>query len=330
MRARLSSLRRSLFALMALALSPLAGAVLLCTPTVSDINLGLISPDSSATYSASGSVRIDCSGGAANSTVHTCLPLGATDIIGSSRELVGTNGKIPYNLFIDAEHTQIWGGLNTLIRYMPPVYSLGLDQQGGASLTVPMYAFAPKPPAATPSGSYVDLQRVNDVMLKFAASLGGTTPDCETLHSPNPQYTQFAVAANVDPQCRASATDLDFGVADDLNYGNTPLYTTSNIVVTCVSGVDYKIHIDGGTGLYASMNYRLMTHRTGGPDTVNYQIYTDPAHTQIWGNGNAGTSERSGVGNGNPTSFTVYGKVDGQSTPQAGGYIDTLIVLVVY
>lgn len=75
------------------------------------------------------------------------------------------------------------------------------------------------------------------------------------------------------------------------------------------------------------MSGRLLT-RSGGTQTVGYNLYTSSAYTTAWGDGTGGSSTVAGTGLAQST--TVFGRVPAQTTPQAGTYTDTIIVTVTY
>jgi spore coat protein U-like protein len=78
------------------------------------------------------------------------------------------------------------------------------------------------------------------------------------------------------------------------------------------------------------MNNRLMT-RSGGSETLRYNLYTTPSHTSIWGDGSTGTLFVSGTGNGSEQRYSVHGRMPAQSpTPNPGGYSDTITVTMTY
>jgi len=82
----------------------------------------------------------------------------------------------------------------------------------------------------------------------------------------------------------------------------------------------------------------VMTDRrmNSASDTLRYNLYTDPAHTQIWGDGTGGTSFQSaeirvGPGVGNATrseTFTIYGRIPPRQSVDTGTYSDTIVVTV--
>ena len=69
---------------------------------------------------------------------------------------------------------------------------------------------------------------------------------------------------------------------------------TSTITATCASGADYTIALNAGVqgGTVA------LRRMAAGGGTLNYNMYSDPGRTTIWGDGTAGTSPLPGSGSG--------------------------------
>jgi spore coat protein U-like protein len=91
--------------------------------------------------------------------------------------------------------------------------------------------------------------------------------------------------------CTASNTTINFGTFDVLS-GST-LAGSGSMRVTCVSvaapttTVTYNVSLSTGSS-------RQMAPPSG-TDRVTYEIYLDPGHTQIWGDGTSGTFTISGT-----------------------------------
>jgi spore coat protein U-like protein len=124
--------------------------------------------------------------------------------------------------------------------------------------------------------------------------------------------------------CSASTTSVSFGVYNPLS--GSPLDSTGNVRVTCggVAGllVPYQIALGKGAS---------------GANRLNYDLYTDPAHASIWGDGiNEGTQTVSGfitiiLLGPTPQDHTIYGRIPGgQTTVSPGSYSDAVVVTVTY
>jgi len=93
--------------------------------------------------------------------------------------------------------------------------------------------------------------------------------------------------------------------------------------------VTYVVTVSTGlSGTYAA------GAMASGANTLTYNLYTDAARTQIWGNGAAGTSVWNGnmnVSNGQPVRTATaidYGRIPSGQDAAAGAYSDTITVTV--
>jgi spore coat protein U-like protein len=156
------------------------------------------------------------------------------------------------------------------------------------------------------------------VLLAFAGSADAAT-----------KTDTFKVNANVQANCIVSATNLNFG-----NYrGIADLNGTSDVVVRCTNGSDYTLTLSEGSSL--DFATRLMSDTVSG-GTLQYNLYTDTGHTDIWGNGTDSstvTGTGAGMASGSAVTHTVYGLLPDNATNQAapaGSYSDTITVTVEY
>ena len=138
--------------------------------------------------------------------------------------------------------------------------------------------------------------------------------------------------------CTASVPLLSFGNYDV--FSASPLLSATTLTVTCsktpsdpngLVRVDYTITL--ATGL--SMTYAQ--RKLGGvSDQLGYNLYTDSARTQIWGNGTGGSIVVTGtlnLTNGNPVlsnQHTVFASVPALQDVSVGAYSDAILVAVTY
>lgn len=105
---------------------------------------------------------------------------------------------------------------------------------------------------------------------------------------------------------------------------------TGTIDFTCVPdlllgpAVAYTISISAGTGSAGSFSPRRL--RFGGFG-LDYNLYTDPARTTVWGDGTAGTATVGGLCAGS-CSALVYGRIFGGQSGAAGPYSDEVVVTI--
>jgi spore coat protein U-like protein len=134
----------------------------------------------------------------------------------------------------------------------------------------------------------------------------------------------MTVTATVIASCNVAAEDLALGNYDPV--APTPLAAATTIDVVCTNGTTYSIALDEGLGSGASIATRKMT---SGANTLNYSLYQDASHTDLWGE-TAGVNTLDDTGTGAIQTFDVYGLVPAAQTASAGAYSDTINVTVTY
>jgi spore coat protein U-like protein len=98
--------------------------------------------------------------------------------------------------------------------------------------------------------------------------------------------------------------------------------------------VNYRVLLSSGMNGTGASTRQL----AAGQGRLGYNVFADPARSQVWGNGVGGTviasgSVTIGPGNGNGTrSFThpVYGRIPQLQDAVPGTYNDTLLVTLTY
>lgn len=117
--------------------------------------------------------------------------------------------------------------------------------------------------------------------------------------------------------------------AGGLNFGSYDVFSTSHtdsagaIDVSCDVATPYTLTLSPGSGSY---NQRAMVN---GIHLLNYNLYSDAAHSLVWGDGSGGTV--TVVGNTDTSAqHTVYGRIPAQQNVHVGSYSDLIVVTVVY
>ncbi|MDF0544405.1 spore coat U domain-containing protein [Sphingobium sp. H39-3-25] len=130
--------------------------------------------------------------------------------------------------------------------------------------------------------------------------------------------------------CTVSATSVAFGNVNPVSPSNVD--ATGDIRVTCtlLLALAGSYTIDLSSGSSASYNPRTMKN---GASTLQYNLYTNAARSQVWGNGTGGsvavTNNFSALLAVDQTT-PVYGRIPaGQNVP-AGTYSDTIVVTVTF
>ena len=129
-------------------------------------------------------------------------------------------------------------------------------------------------------------------------------------------------AANAAMICVLSGTGVAFG-----QFSGSRLTSTGAIVVSCIGNgrADYELELSTGR----SGTYEPREMKKGLANTLSYNLYTDAAHSQIWGDGSRGTTTVSGRLHIDRQGFLtfsipVYGRVPKQQEPAPGNYSDTI------
>jgi spore coat protein U-like protein len=122
--------------------------------------------------------------------------------------------------------------------------------------------------------------------------------------------------------CTVSTSGISFGNYDVFSTLNDDITGTVN--VNCLSGTTYVISLSSGSGTYTS---RIMTN---GANILAYNLFLDPTHLTIWGDGSAGTGTLTGTGTGANTAATVYGRIPAGQNAAVGAYSDVITVTVTF
>lgn len=147
---------------------------------------------------------------------------------------------------------------------------------------------------------------------------------------------QFDVKLNITSVCSVDAAtgtqDIDFGShAAGTTVGVAQ--SSTDIAVTCSKNAPYIVNL---TPVSTGSDDGAGTMSGPGTDTINYQLYSDLAATNVWGSlGVLGTENNgvAGVGEGltaAPTTHTVYANLTSTTDIKLGDYSDTVNVAVTY
>lgn len=136
----------------------------------------------------------------------------------------------------------------------------------------------------------------------------------------------FQVTATINPACTIQATQLNFGA-----YAEAQVNGQSTITVTCTSTTTWEVALNEGSSAGATIGNRRMTGP--GRSSLNYELFTDAAHTIVWGDHPAlpGQNTVSGVGTGSGQAVTVFGLIPAdQRTPRPGAFLDTITATITF
>ncbi|MEI7037295.1 spore coat U domain-containing protein [Fulvimonas yonginensis] len=121
--------------------------------------------------------------------------------------------------------------------------------------------------------------------------------------------------------CGLNVQGISFGNYDFQSSQN--LDSVGRITVTCDVSTSYTLALSPGlAGSFASRTMQNGSHR------LAYNLYTDPAHVSIWGDGTGGSTTVGG--SGTSVDYTVYGSVPAGQNPYVGSYSDAVTVTLTF
>lgn len=146
------------------------------------------------------------------------------------------------------------------------------------------------------------------------------------------------VAANAVVSCTVASSGVAFGNYDVINPVTTDSIGTVNITCSDIGGAG-KLNITITAAISASATSGTVATRqmslAGGLDRLNYNLYRDAAHTQIWGDSpgiNDMTLPMLKVPNNGTisTSLTIFGSIPAGQDIYAGSYSDNNVLTIFY
>jgi len=319
---------RQFAVLMLLLGSAMDASALSCTITASDVVFGGVDPLAGVAVDVSATVQIECSeliSPLLDNVAGVCIYLDAGDggSDGTTYRHMRQGAEIlPFNLYKDAARTQIWGSETAFPASgaQRVLVTLTGNLPATGSATVPVYGRIPGTVSDRPVGAYLSTF-AGGARARYSYT---DAIDCDGVTGTQASDT-FTASASIISTCAVEADDLDFGNRSQLNATTD---ATSQIRTSCSAGLPYSVAVGSGGG--ASFDGRHMVHDSFPAEVVNYQLYFDFAHSQVWGDGSGGTVTGGDTGSGSPQAATVHGRVPLQTTPRPGDYQDTVIVTVSY
>ncbi|BEL80064.1 hypothetical protein SM12BL3_13710 [Serratia marcescens] len=140
----------------------------------------------------------------------------------------------------------------------------------------------------------------------------------------------LGVSATLLSACEAGSSsggNVSFGT---LNFGTLYFLSTATSIagqqnagairVKCTNGTSYSVLLGGGQSGNTAARYL----QSAAGQRVNYNLYTNAAHSAIWDNLTGVSQTANGADNWLP----VYGMIPAQSTPPTGSYTDTVQVTI--
>jgi spore coat protein U domain-containing protein, fimbrial subunit CupE1/2/3/6 len=135
----------------------------------------------------------------------------------------------------------------------------------------------------------------------------------------------MTVSATVAKNCTITTTPVNFGAYDPVAANaTTPLNGTGTLTVACTKGTVAKVGLNAGANAQGALR-RMSQSATA---YLNYEIYSDAAHTIIWGNTASDGVDIPAAPSKVPRNFTAYGQVASAQDATVGSYTDTVVATV--
>lgn len=121
-------------------------------------------------------------------------------------------------------------------------------------------------------------------------------------------------------ECSLNVIGVAFGNYDPFSVTDTDI--TGSVSVTCDTDTSVQVSFSPGFGPFAARQLK------NGMNALLYNLYTDPGHVSVWGDGSPGTSLVSF--SGTSSSATVYGRIPAGQNVSVGTYGDTITVTLTF
>lgn len=131
--------------------------------------------------------------------------------------------------------------------------------------------------------------------------------------------------------CNVTANGLSFGIYDV--FSNVPKDTTGTVTVTCNApsqnpNAPIPVTISLSPGSSGTFAQRRLQY-SGGAETLNYNLFTTPSFSSIWGDGSGGSQVQTGiVTKVAPLNAVIYGRIPARQNVSAGAYSDVITVTI--
>jgi len=130
-------------------------------------------------------------------------------------------------------------------------------------------------------------------------------------------------------RCRITLGPMSFGVYQPMT--TTPVDVIGQFDVRCQAQPG-SFSISIGPGISGDQLARVLS--AGGTGTLNYNLFRNPSHTEIWGDGTPPTfvvtGSRTATGPPSFFNYSVYGRIFSRQAPNPGTYSDNLLVTVLF
>ena len=139
-------------------------------------------------------------------------------------------------------------------------------------------------------------------------------------------FLQIGIPAHA--ACLVSATGMNFGAYDV--FAAVPRDSAGSVTVACDRNPPTDVTVSiGPSPASGGFNPRQMRHASQA-DRMNYNLFTTPSMTTVWGDGSAGTSTvlLRKVNKNRPVTTTIYGRIPPGQNVSVGAYSDSVTVTI--
>lgn len=296
-----------------------------CAVTATDLDFGQVNLITAVQQpTATSTITATCNYSGLAATYRLCISLGGgAGASGTTRRMQNGSNFLTYNLFKDVLYTTPWGTRNQTGFGNPVQLDLTPLLTLPATQTLTVYGRIGAGQSGAAGGLYTS-SFATDASYTYMQT-PGLGDSCSTITG-NPGVAPFVVRTNVNRTCTVTTAEVNFGAHTSLS---SALSAQGGLSVTCTNALPYTISLGNGvSGTGPAARLMRLQNAPAGP-TITYGLYRDAAFTQVWGS-TIGTTTVAGTGNGVAQTYPVYGRLQSQSTPQAGIYNDTVVVTITY
>lgn len=123
--------------------------------------------------------------------------------------------------------------------------------------------------------------------------------------------------------CSISADGVPFGNYNP--FDSVHLDSTGTVTVQCETPYTVEFSPSATNNQF---DPRHMANPTD--DRLIYNLFLDPAHTTIWGDGTNGTGTAGGDGSTLAIHHTIYGRIPAGQNARIGSYVDSITVTLLF
>jgi len=263
-----------------------------------------------------------------------CLTIQSDGPRADPRYLINTkdpNSKIAFNFF------HLGDGSNVVISDGMTGRPLWARGQAGPSnivtgaIPVPLdwnFVFKTYPGKAVAAGTYTNTFQVN---LSYGAILEDPYPNMNspsacTAFPKRGQISTITVTATVKESC-------SLGIDQHINFGRFSRLARKasgqgRISVLCTDNTKFQVGISSGLHSSSPQDRKMRIVETGGPETIDYNLYLDRGHSKLWTNEWNTDNVLHATGINRVQYFDIFAEILPQPLKPYGTYTDTVRIEV--